>query len=167
MRGVRRFAAGRRLIQPPLGFLVGLSLLFITPGAFAQSTIGEITNEATGRSLADAVAQNEKAILDREVLGRGSIPPGATGVGVTGDFTVFPTGRLRHSEHKPRFDFDYAWQTDEASAFVNIIVPIPGIALGGQVKLIGFAGHNWLSVDLKSGVDPPPGTTTILRPEQK
>src|SRR5262245_31595414 len=72
-------------------------------------------------------------------------------------------GTLRMSQG---FSFDYAWETDEASAFVNIIVPIPEIVLRGQVKRIGLAGHNWSPGNLKSGAVDGTPSKLILRPEQ-
>lgn len=97
---------------------------------------------ATGRSLADAVDQNQKDHIDREVLGGSA---GVSGIG------AFATGRLRTSEHDGLTGSKtYSFATDEASAFANVVTTVPGTVLGGQLKLGAFAGHNWLSLDLKS-----------------
>jgi hypothetical protein len=123
--------------------------------ALAQSSVGVPTSAATAHSLADAVAKNENDLIDREVLGR-------TGTGIGGP-GVFATGRIRASEHegvRPRGTATYAYETDEASAFANFVATLPGTVVGGQVKVAGFVGHNWLALDLKSNA------TAVLDPNQ-
>jgi outer membrane immunogenic protein len=126
-----------------------------SPNAFAQSSLGAPINAATGRSLTDAVSQNEKELIDREVLG--ADPAGRStaggGGGGTAAVSVFPTGRLRTSDHdglRPPADDHFSYKTTEASVFGNIVVAVPGTVLGGQVKVSGFVGRNELSLDLKS-----------------
>ena len=115
-----------------------LLLLFSASSALAQSSsIGVPANAATGRSIQDAAAQNEKALIDSQVLGDGA-PGGGTGkagspAGGLAPVTAFPTGRLRASEHDgispPGVD-RYAFRTEEASAFGNVVVPLPGHRAG-------------------------------------
>ena len=55
---------------PKSALLVAAALLlFPTEKAFAQSADGVAISAAAGRSLADAVSQNEKALIDQQVLG--------------------------------------------------------------------------------------------------
>src|SRR5262249_10172810 len=143
--------------------LIGLSLVAASSNAFAQSLTGGPINAATGQSLADAVSQNEKELIDREVLG--GAPAGrssAAGAGAAG-VTSFPTGRLRTSDHdalKPQTDQSFSFRTREASVFGNIVYTMPETVLGGQVKLNGFVGQNQVSLDLKSN------GIAILDPDQ-
>lgn len=131
---------------------VALPFLLVSSNAFAQSAVGTLANAAAGRSIADAVEQNQNDLIDREV--RGGVASGGAAVGVG----AFTSGRLRTSDHDG-FDkeFDttapqktFSYETDEASVFVNVSTALPGTVLGGQIKLSGFVGHNWLSLDLKS-----------------
>jgi outer membrane autotransporter protein len=113
-------------------------------------------NAATGGSLADAVDQNQKDFIDREVLGA---PDGGAAFGVVAS----PTGRLRTSDHdglKPISDTRFSYETDEASLFANVAIAAPGTVLGGQLKFSGFVGYNWLSLDLKSNA------VAVLDPNQ-
>ena len=140
-----------------------LVVLFPAARASAQSAVGVPTNAATARSLADAVSQNEKELIDREVLGTTPSGGGATG-GLAGTgVTSNPTGRLRTSDHDglsvrniqllPDEDpgiRSFSYKTDEASAFANIVTKVPGTVLGGQLKVSGFIGQNELSLDLRS-----------------
>ena len=133
--------------------LIGLPLLAVSSNAFAQSSTGGPINAATGQSLADAVSQNEKELIDREVLG--AAPAGRSGSGGAGTagITSFPTGRLRTSDHdalKPQTNQSFSFKTREASVFGNIVYTVPESVWGGQVKLTGFVGQNQLSLDLKS-----------------
>jgi outer membrane immunogenic protein len=161
--------AYRRLRQKSLPVLIGLTLFAWSTNSFAQSAQATIANAATGRSLADAVDQNLKVILDRDVLGeqgdgnqnagnREAAGGTSTAGGAAAAVTVFPTGRLRASEHQGLRLRDpagtgvtksYSYDTDEASAFANVNVSIPGTILGGQVKIGGLVGHNWLGLELK------------------
>ena len=121
---------------------VCLVSFFVATPASAQSSVAFPATAATGRSLQDAAAKNEQDFIIREALG------GAfSGVG------AFSTGRLRVSDHdglRPRTATTFAYETEEASAFANFVFSTPGIVLGGQLKFNVFAGHNWLSLDLKS-----------------
>src|ERR1043166_6963386 len=65
MRGVWRLAAP---CWPISALLVGVALLVPSGSAFAQSSLGAPLTSATGRSLADAVGQNENELIGREVL---------------------------------------------------------------------------------------------------
>jgi outer membrane immunogenic protein len=131
--------------------LIGLPLVAASSNALAQSSTGAPINAATGQSLADAVTQNEKELIDREILG--AAPAGGTsGVGTAG-VTSFSTGRLRTSDHdglKPLTDTSFSYRTREASVFGNIVYAVPETVLGGQLKLTGFVGQNQVSLDLKS-----------------
>jgi hypothetical protein len=155
----RLLKAGCPWFQMARILIVGLSLLFTASVAFAQSSsIGAPMNAATGRSLADAATQNENELLSQQGVGKSSSVSGSAA-----GMAVFPTGRLRRSEHdgfRPRSDSSFSWETEEASVFANAVVALPGTVLGGQVKLSGFVGHNWLSLDLKSNalarLDTPP-----------
>lgn len=130
--------------------LLGAFFVFATTPAFAQSTVGMPANAATGSSLADAIRQNDSDLISREVLDRAA----GTGTGTrAGSVGAFASGRLRTSDHdglRPRSDTTPAYETDEASVFANVVTTLPGTVLGGQLKLSGFAGHNWLSLDLRS-----------------
>jgi outer membrane immunogenic protein len=114
--------------------------------------------------MADAVELNQNHLIDREV--RGSSTTGGGGAVPLG---AFSTGRVRASDHDGlngqllvpaspgRDDLNdkvrgrsYSFKTDEASAFANGVVAIPGTVLGGQVKLSAFVGHNWLWLEVKS-----------------
>ena len=141
--------------------LVALALVPMSRSALAQSSVGVPMNAATGRSHYDAAEQNQKELIDREVLGAGpgqrgsaadSTSSGAVSGGL-GGINSFPTGRLRTSDHDgvspPNLD-RFGYTTHEASAFANAVATIPGTVLGGQVKVSGFAGNSWLSLDLKS-----------------
>jgi outer membrane immunogenic protein len=124
--------------------------------AFAQSSLGAPINAATASSLNDAVRQNEKQLIDREVLGASA---GRTGGGSGSPLSVFSTGRLRGSDHDAlraqsgapdASNGPYPYDTKEYSTFGNVVVAIPGTVLEGQLKLSGFVGHNVVSLDLKS-----------------
>ncbi len=138
-----------------------LLLLFSAAPALAQSSVGVNMNAATGRSAEDAIAQNQKELLNSEGVGSGSGKGGTAGG--LGGFSAFPTGKLRTSEHDgvgPPAPDRYAFTTNEASAFGNLVVAIPGTVLGGQMKLSGFVGNNWLKLDLKSNA------SAALNPDQ-
>jgi outer membrane immunogenic protein len=131
-----------------------LSLLACSTSALAQSSVGAPINAATGSSTTDAVKQNEKELIDREVLGRTG---GDTAGGALGSISTFSTGRLRWSDHdalrKTTFDNSngpYPYDTHEYSAFANVVVALPGTVLGGQVKTSAFIGRNVVSIDIKS-----------------
>jgi outer membrane immunogenic protein len=133
--------------------LIGLPLVAVSSNAVAQSSTGAAINAATGQSLADAVSQNEKELIDREVLG--AAPAGRSGIGGAGaaGISSFPTGRLRTSDHdglKPLTDTSFSYRTREASVFGNIVYSVPETVWGGQLKLTGFVGQNQVSLDLKS-----------------
>ena len=148
MRGVVRLSGACGWLLP-VG-LLGVALL--PSGALAQSSVGQAANTAIGRSLEDAVQQNQNDLLTGGRSGSSSAVGGAIGA------SVVPTGRLRSSDHdmlklsgppdpnNPHF----SWDTREASVFANVVATVPGTVLGGQVKVSGFVGHNWLSLDIKS-----------------
>jgi hypothetical protein len=123
---------------------------FLLPsGALAQSSVGQAANAATAQSLREAVEGQQK-----EMLGSA----GGGGVGAAIGIGAVPSGRLRFSDHEAlkndappsptnlRLD----WETREASAFGTFIYTVPGSVLGGQMKLTGVVGHNWLSLKMKS-----------------
>jgi outer membrane immunogenic protein len=131
--------------------LFGLAWLCAATEAMAQSLTGGPINAATGRSQAEAVSQNEKELIDRQVLGGGAQGGSAAAAGLT----TFTTGRLRSSDHdtlrtRPPADQSFSFATTEASAFANVVVSVPGTVLGGQMKVSGFVGQNEVSLDLKS-----------------
>jgi len=143
--------------------VIGLPLAALSSNALAQSITGAPINAATGQSLTDAVSQNEKELIDREVLGAG--PGGRSGTGGAGaaGVTSFPTGRLRTSDHdalKPQTDQSFSFRTREASVFGNIVYSVPESVWGGQLKLSGFVGQNRVSLDLKSN------GVAVLDPDQ-
>jgi outer membrane immunogenic protein len=136
--------------------VASLALPISAHDAFAQSSLGAPLNAATASSLNDAVRQNEKQLIDREVLGA---PGGGTAGGSASGLSAFSTGRLRASDHEAlravngapdASNGPYPYDTHEYSTFGNIVVAIPGTVLGGQLKLSGFVGHNVVSLDLKS-----------------
>lgn len=139
-------------LRPAAIVLMAVSSMIMPADVLAQSSVGVPANAATGRSLTDAVDQIGKELIDREVLGAaptGSPTAGGAAIGIS----AFPTGRLRTSDHdgrRPRSDASYSNETNEGSAFANVVVAVPGTMLGGQLKLAGFVGHNLLSLDLKS-----------------
>ena len=137
----------------PTAPAVALLALSISLNAHAQSTVGVPMTSATGQSFRDAVDQNQKELIDREVLGGGPGGSAAASGGGLGTISAFPTGRLRTSDHDgvspPDFD-RFGYTTREASAFGNVVATLPGTVLGGQVKVSGFAGNQWLSLELKS-----------------
>lgn len=149
MRSVWRLweASSRRL---PLGlFVLAVLALAFPSGALAQSSVGQAANAATAQSLRDAVESQQK-----EMLGSA----GGGGVGAATGIGAVPSGRLRFSDHEalktgkppnllnPNFD----WDTREASAFGTFVYSLPGTVMGGQVKLTGVVGQNWLSLKMKS-----------------
>ena len=151
MRVVWRSAVRCQRLQTSRTILIGLPFLAVSSNAFAQSSTGAPINAATGQSLADAVSQNEKELIDREVLG--AAPAGRSGTGGAGAVSSFSTGRLRTSDHdalKPPTDTSFSYRTREASVFGNIVYTVPETVLGGQLKLTGFVGQNQVSLDLKS-----------------
>jgi len=149
MHRVRGAGRDRQALRRILSLCLGLATLIVASEASAQSLTGGPINAATGRSLADAVTQNEQALIEREVLG------GSAGGGtVSGALGTFSTGRLRGSDHDalraPGLTQSFSFDTTEASAFANVVVSLPGTVLGGQMKFSGFVGHNDVSLDLKS-----------------
>jgi len=133
--------------------LIGLPLVAVSSNAFAQSSTGAPINAATGQSLGDAVTQNEKELIDREVLGGAPAGRSSTGGAGAAGISSFPTGRLRGSDHdalKPQTDTSFSYRTREASVFGNIIYTVPESVWGGQLKLTGFVGQNQVALDLKS-----------------
>ena len=134
----------------PIGlFALAMLGLVLPSGAMAQSSVGQAANAATGQSLRDAVENQQK-----EMLGS----TGGGGVGAAIGVGAVPSGRLRFSDHEalktgkppdplnPNFD----WDTREASAFGAFVYSVPGSVLGGQMKLTGVVGQNWLSLKMKS-----------------
>ena len=161
---------------PIRALLVGLAFLVPFGSAVAQSSLGAPLTTATGRSLADAVGQNEKELINREVLG--DQPGGAqagrsattssTG-GAAAGLNTFSTGRLRGSDHDaliapgggdPLAGGPYPYETKEYSVFGNIVVTVPGTVLGGQLKVSGFVGQNDVFLRLKAN------SVHILDPNQ-
>jgi outer membrane immunogenic protein len=146
--------------------VAGLALSISAHDAFAQSSLGAPINAATASSLNDAVRQNEKQLIDREVLGaRG----GGTAGGSASGLSAFSTGRLRGGDHEAlravngapdSSNGPYPYDTQEYSTFGNVVVAIPGTVWGGQLKLSGFVGHNVVSLDLKSD------SVHVLDPDQ-
>jgi outer membrane immunogenic protein len=143
-----------------------LALSLSATDVLAQSSLGAPINAATASSLNDAVRQNEKQLIDREVLGASA---GRTGGGSASGLSVFSTGRIRGSDHDALQSLNgspdpsngpYPYDTTEYSTFGNVVVAIPGTVLGGQLKLSGFVGHNVVSLDLKSD------SLHILDPDQ-
>ncbi len=143
-----RWSASRRLaLHSARAVFIGIFLLIATSDAFAQSSLGRAANGATGASLGDAVEQNQKDFIDREVFAGSGGPVG---------FGASPTGRLRTSRHDaleipvPSTE-NFAWTTQEASAFANGVYALPGTVLGGQLKVSVFGGHNWLYLEMRNG----------------
>ncbi|HEY7459142.1 MAG TPA: hypothetical protein VH765_10340 [Xanthobacteraceae bacterium] len=157
--------------------LAGAALALASTGAFAQSTQLTPAQQALAAGLADAVRQNDNEFIAQEVFdnagGRGGAARSAT---TTGGLIVgsFATGRLRGSEHsgliiKPLENTGvaddgtrrtFAFKVFEGSALANIVITAPGQIMGGTVKYSAFAGHNWLSLELKPNAENPamPGT---------
>lgn len=129
--------------------------------ACAQSAVGLPMNAATGRSMTDAVDQNERDFVDREVHGRGLGTSGGA-AGLAG-LNAFTSGRLRTSDHngiRPLTNTSFSYRTNEASVFGNVVATIPGTALGGLIKVSAFAGYNGLSLKLRSN------DVAVLDPDQ-
>jgi hypothetical protein len=147
---------------------VALALLFPSVCAAATAIFPQNigTNTAAGRSVTDAVGQNENTLVDQEVLGApppGRSAPGAAdggsgggpGGAATTEVGSYLTGRARGSDHDGLRGGDnpftnYSYHTNEVSTFGNIVVAMPGTVLGGQVKFSGFLGRNDLWLNLKS-----------------
>src|SRR5262245_6193524 len=159
MQRVRGAGRDRQPLRKISSVCFGLATLFIASDATAQSLTGGPINAATGRSLADAVSQNEQVLIERQVLG-GSAGGGAS----SGALGSFSSGRLRSSDHDalraPGLTQSFSFDTTEASAFANVVVSLPGTVLGGQMKVSGFVGHNDVSLDLKSNA------LSVLDPNQ-
>jgi hypothetical protein len=147
MFSVRCSAVSRLAVHSARAFLIGIFLLIAASDASAQSSVGRAANAATGASLGDAVEQNQKDFIDREVYAGSGGPVG---------FGAAPTGRLRSSRHDAlEIPFasteNFAWTTQEGSAFATGVYSVPGIVLGGQLKLSVFGGHNWLYLEMRNG----------------
>lgn len=159
MQRVRGAGRDRQPLRKISRVCFGLATLFIASEATAQSLTGGPINAATGRSLADAVSQNEQVLIERQVLG-GSAGGGAS----SGALGSFSSGRLRSSDHDalraPGLTQSFSFDTTETSAFANVVVGLPGTVLGGQMKVSGFVGHNDVSLDLKSNA------LSVLDPNQ-
>lgn len=61
-----------------------------------------------------------------------------------------PTGRVRHTKHDGLVESATghrlaASESDEASVFANASFDLPGTVFGGQVRISGLIGGNWLS----------------------
>jgi hypothetical protein len=152
---------------PLIGVLfIALPLLLISSNAFAQSSELSVASQATARSILDAVSQNENGLIAGEVHGSTS-GAGTVGAG------AFSSGRLKTSAHGGLSIRDivllpgeapgvktFAYATDEASVFANVVATVPGTVLGGQLKFSGFVGYNWLSLHLKSNA------VKVLDPDQ-
>jgi hypothetical protein len=124
--------------------------LALPSGSLAQSSVGQAANAATGQSLRDAVESQQKEMLGSSGVG---------GVGAAIGVGAVPSGRLRTSDHEqlktgkppdPDFAPNFDWETREASAFATLVYAVPGTVLGGQMKLTGVVGQNWLSLKMKS-----------------
>jgi hypothetical protein len=140
---------------PNFLLLLLISLGLTSTGALAQSTQVVGLQQATARGIVDAVRQNEEELINHEVFG-GSAGGGALAIG------VFPTGRLRTSDHdgltiRPLVNtgvpddgirHTFSYKVDEGSAFGNAVITAPEKVLGGQLKFAGFVGGNWLSLDV-------------------
>jgi hypothetical protein len=167
MSGAWRLEWFYRRQLPVAALLCAFSVLVTPYAALAQSSVGQAINAATGRSLADSVDKNTNDFIVREVLGAGADGNGSGGsnAGTSGGggggtsfiITATPSGRLRGSEHdglkvtNPGPDNqNFGWRTHEASVFANLTKSLPGTVLGGQVKLSGFAGYNWVDLDIRN-----------------
>jgi hypothetical protein len=147
-------------LAPAIAVLMLLLLaatLLLPTRSLAQSSVGQAANAATGRSLADSVDKNLNDLIYGQVLG-GALGGGTGGSAGAAGINVIPTGRVRGSAHDGLGDGDnsalslnFGWQTLESSAFVNVVYGLPGTVMGGQVKLAGFAGGNWISLDMTNG----------------
>ena len=166
MRGLRYVAETRCRFRSIGALIVALPFLFTSSNALAQSAEANVASQATARSLIDAVSQNERELIDREV--HGTSGAGTDGVG------AFASGRLKTSNHdglsirdivllpgEPPGLKTFAYKTDETSAFANFAIALPGTVLGGKLKFSGFVGHNWLSLHLKSNA------VKVLDPNQR
>ena len=99
MRGVWRLSTVSRAAG---AFIAGLALLYPFGNALAQSSTGAAANAATGRSLTDAVNQNERELIDREVLGAGRPGGDATaGGGGGGGGLVAPVQQQPAAHFQP------------------------------------------------------------------
>jgi hypothetical protein len=156
----------------PRVYLFGLaiSLSLASTGAFAQSTqvVGE--RAATAQGIFDAVRQNDKDLIDREVFGNlGGSAKGAT-------IGVFPTGRLRSTRHhgfninpivtNPGVFDDGIRQThsfavEEASAMLNYVMRAPENVMGGQLTVSAFVGYTNLRLNVRPN-DANPGEPNTI-----
>jgi hypothetical protein len=135
--------------------------------------------QATAAAIADAVRQNDNELINQEAFGNTAGGRGTAGRGATAGTSglilgSFATGRLRGSEHgglniRPLENTGvpddgirktFAFEVREGSALANVVVTAPGMVAGGTVKVSAFAGHNWLSLELKPNAENPavPGT---------
>lgn len=139
-----------RLFYRLLPAFIGSLALLAATDAVAQSSVGRAANAAAGQSLRDVIEQVQKELIDRDVLGSSGQSSMVLGAGAS------PSGRLRRSDHdalrvQSVDENNYAWDTREASVFGTGSYTVPGVVLGGQVRFSVFAGHNWLSLDMKNG----------------
>jgi hypothetical protein len=156
----------------PRGHLFGLaiSLSLASTGAFAQSTqvVGE--RAATAQGIFDAVRQNDKDLIDREVFGN----PGGAAKGAT--IAVFPTGRLRSTRHRG-FDIHpivtnpivgddgirrtHSFAIEEESALLNMVLRAPQNVMGGQLTVSAFVGYTNLRLNVRPN-DANPGEPNTI-----
>jgi hypothetical protein len=140
--------------------------------------------QALAAGTADAVRKNDDELINQEFFG--NTAGGRSTSGTAGRSAVagaggliagaFATGRLRGSEHDgihirvlentggvlldDGVRRTFAFDVKEKSALANVVITAPGQVAGGTVKISGFAGYNWLSLELKPNAENPaiPGT---------
>ena len=161
--------------------LLGMSLGLGSTAAFAQSTQLTPLQQAVAAATADAVRQNDNELIIQEAFGNVGGRGGSTSTrgptAVIGGLIAgsFATGRLRESKHdgldiKPLENTGvpddgirktFAFKVREGSALANIVVTAPGQIAGGTVKYSGFAGYNWLSLELQPNAQNPAAPGSI------
>jgi hypothetical protein len=132
-----------------------LSVFVMSTAAHAQSSSNgtPLVSAATSRSLDAAIEDYTKTTIDQH-LNVGNSNNNNNG---NSTLSAYPTGRLRKSNHdglrvttgadKYGTNRTLGYETEERSFYLSSSYVLPGLVLGGRVKLGGLVGVNDLRVD--------------------